>query len=90
MYDRDSIVQQLEVKLEQDQNKVLEECQDFIQRVIEARHHRVWPNRGGCLSCYANARQVATQTRKIMVSVLKHQTLLQTLPNGLRTYQTHH
>ena len=41
MYERDSIVQQLEEKLEQDQSNLLEECQDFIQRVIECKHHRV-------------------------------------------------
>ena len=40
-YERDSIVQQLEEKLEQDQINLLEECQDFIKRVIECRHHRV-------------------------------------------------
>ena len=41
MYERDSIVQQLDEKLEQDQSNILEECQDFIQRAIESRHHRV-------------------------------------------------
>ena len=43
MYERDSIIQQLEekLKMKQDQNNTLEECQDFIQRVIESRHHRV-------------------------------------------------
>ena len=43
MYERDSIIQQLEekLKLKQDQNNILEECQDVIQRVIESRHHRV-------------------------------------------------
>ena len=40
MYERVAIVQQLEEKL--DQNKeILEECHDFIKRVIEARHQRV-------------------------------------------------
>ena len=40
MYEREAIVQQLEEKL--DWNKeILEECHDFIKRVIEARHHRV-------------------------------------------------
>ena len=41
MYERDSIVQQLEDKLEQDQSNLLEKCKDFIKRVIECRHHRV-------------------------------------------------
>ena len=40
-YERDSIVQQLEEKLEQDHSNLLEECQDFIKRIIECRHHRV-------------------------------------------------
>ena len=40
-YERDSIVQQLEEKLGQDLSNLLEECQDFINRVIECRHHRV-------------------------------------------------
>ena len=40
MYEREAIVQQLEDKL--DQNKeILEECQEYIKRVIEARPHRV-------------------------------------------------
>ena len=40
-YERDSIIQQLEKKLEQDQSNLLQECQDFIKRIIECRHHRV-------------------------------------------------
>ena len=38
-YEKDSIVQQLGEKLEQ--SNILEECKDFIKRVIECRHHRV-------------------------------------------------
>ena len=40
-YERDSIVQQLEEILKQDHSNILEKCQDFIQRIIECRHHRV-------------------------------------------------
>ena len=42
-YERDSIVQQLEEKLKhkQNQSNIIEGCQDFIQRVIESRHHTV-------------------------------------------------
>ena len=40
-YERDSIVQQLEEKLEQDHSNLLEECQDFIKRIIECRHHKL-------------------------------------------------
>ena len=40
-YERNSIVQQLEEKFEQDHSNLLEECQDFIKRIIECRHHRV-------------------------------------------------
>ena len=39
MYERDSIVQQLEERL--GQSNLVEECQDFINRVIECRHQRV-------------------------------------------------
>ena len=41
MYERNSIVQQLEEKLEQDHSNLLEECQDYIKIIIECRHHRV-------------------------------------------------
>ena len=40
-YERDSIIKQLEEKLEQDPSNLLQECQDFIKRIIECRHHRV-------------------------------------------------
>ena len=39
MYERGSIIQQLEERL--GQSNLLEECQDFINRVIECRHQRV-------------------------------------------------
>ena len=40
MFEREAIVQQLEEKL--DQNKeILEDCHNFIKRVLEARHQRV-------------------------------------------------
>ena len=39
MYERGSIVQQLEERL--GHSNLLEECQDFINRVIECRHQRV-------------------------------------------------
>ena len=39
MYERGSIVQQLEERL--GHSNLLEECQDFIYRVIECRHQRV-------------------------------------------------
>ena len=39
MYERCSIVQQLEERL--GQNNLMKECQDFINRVIECKHQRV-------------------------------------------------
>ena len=50
MYEREAIVQQLEDKLDQNKN-ILEECHDFIKRVIEARHQRVWDQQKKNLSC---------------------------------------
>ena len=38
MYERGSIIQQLEERL--GQSNLLEECQDFINRVIECRHQK--------------------------------------------------
>ena len=40
MYEKEAIVQQLEDKLDHN-NIILEECNNFIKRVIEARHQRV-------------------------------------------------
>ena len=39
MYEKEAIVQQLEDKL--DHNIILEECNNFIKRVVEARHQRL-------------------------------------------------
>ena len=38
MYEKEAIVQQLEEKLD---HNIMEECNNFIKRVIEARHQRV-------------------------------------------------
>ena len=45
IYEREAIVQQSEEKL--DHNTILEECNNFIKRVVEARHQRVldWQKR---------------------------------------------
>ena len=42
MYEREAIVQQLEEKLDKNNNKeIVEDCHNFIKRVIESRHNRV-------------------------------------------------
>ena len=48
MYEREAIVQQLEEKLDKNKNKeIVEDCHNFIKRVIELRHERVmtWQKR---------------------------------------------
>ena len=80
IYERCSIVQQLEERL--GHSNLLEECQEFINRVIECRHQRVMTRQKRNLSYYANERQVATQTRKIMLMALKQRTPIPLVPNG--------
>ena len=44
MYKRDSLVLQLEEKLDNNNNnnqKIIEDCHNFIKRVVESRHNRV-------------------------------------------------
>ena len=42
MYEREAVVQQLEEKLDKSNNKeIVEDCHNFIKRVIESRHNRV-------------------------------------------------
>ena len=83
MYEREAIVQQLEEKL--DWNKeILEECQGFIKRVIESRHHRVLVQQKKKFELLYQQKQVAAQTKETILVVIKHQTLL----NGLKTFWT--
>ena len=42
MYERDSLVLQLEEKLDKINNQeIIEDCHNFIKRVVESRHNRV-------------------------------------------------
>ena len=47
MYERESLVLQFEEKLEKNNQEILEECHNFIKRVVESRHNRVmtWQKR---------------------------------------------
>ena len=47
MYERESLVLQFEEKLEKNKQEILEECHNFIKRVVESRHNRVmtWQKR---------------------------------------------
>ena len=42
MYERESLVLQLEEKLDKNNNQeIIEDCHNFIKRVVESRHNRV-------------------------------------------------